>query len=296
MKLFKIKRKLQTSTSYFLGIPFFKEKHDKDIKKRYFFGICIKKQQITAGKNELFDKLIKHENNLNENMFFANSVAFFHRAAFADYQNRFRGKNVWLFACGPSLKNFTAEIPDGDLSVGLNKAFKFFDKSGLDYIFVQDKNVGEQTLNEIQAYQQKHKTQIFAGIVDKYEISQSFADKTNARRYYTDFCQTHDYRHSRLHYDICNYPLGDFHSVAFSAMQFILWTNPAKIYLVGCDCTTNGYFNGNGTNFLPDDIVDEWRKLKEFALRYYPETKIISINPVGLKGLFDDLYTPLEKD
>ena len=32
-------------------------------------------------------------------------------------------------------------------------------------------------------------------------------------------------------------------------------------------------------------------RIKEFARQYYPETEIISINPVGLKGLFIDQYT-----
>lgn len=28
-----------------------------------------------------------------------------------------------------------------------------------------------------------------------------------------------------------------------------------------------------------------------FAKQYYPNTEIISVNPVGLKGIFTDLYT-----
>ncbi len=31
--------------------------------------------------------------------------------------------------------------------------------------------------------------------------------------------------------------------------------------------------------------------MKGFAKTYYPETEIISVNPVGLKGLFHDVYT-----
>lgn len=31
--------------------------------------------------------------------------------------------------------------------------------------------------------------------------------------------------------------------------------------------------------------------LKMFASKYYPDIKIYSINPVGLKGLFKDIYT-----
>ena len=31
--------------------------------------------------------------------------------------------------------------------------------------------------------------------------------------------------------------------------------------------------------------------LKDFVDDYYPDIKIISVNPVGLKGLFEDMYT-----
>ena len=34
-----------------------------------------------------------------------------------------------------------------------------------------------------------------------------------------------------------------------------------------------------------------YARTKMFARQYYPETEIISINPVGLRGLFKDVYT-----
>ena len=34
-----------------------------------------------------------------------------------------------------------------------------------------------------------------------------------------------------------------------------------------------------------------WKELKRFAEVYYPTTEIISVNPVGLRGMFKDLYT-----
>ena len=30
--------------------------------------------------------------------------------------------------------------------------------------------------------------------------------------------------------------------------------------------------------------------MKEFISQNYPETEIVSVNPVGLKGLFTDIY------
>ena len=34
-----------------------------------------------------------------------------------------------------------------------------------------------------------------------------------------------------------------------------------------------------------------WKKLAEFAEANYPDIEIVSINPVGLKGVFQDQYT-----
>lgn len=86
-------------------------------------------------------------------------------------------------------------------------------------------------------------------------------------------------------------------------MQFILFTNPKRVYIVGIDCTSAA----GGTHFIGvarkcrdrgEDVQgldkkhhDDWIKLKTFVETYYPNTEIISVNPVGLKGLFRDVYT-----
>ena len=88
-------------------------------------------------------------------------------------------------------------------------------------------------------------------------------------------------------------------------MQFILYTNPSKIYLVGIDCSSAGHFNQKQDTteehakrmkdrgedlFQWADLTQRfWYELKEFACQYYPGTEIISVNPVGLRGLFKDL-------
>ena len=98
--------------------------------------------------------------------------------------------------------------------------------------------------------------------------------------------------------------IGNMPNIALSAMQIILFTNPSCIYLVGCDAS-QGHF------IVPDSIDDEqlkrhekdlkmavssdkviqkWHELKKFAGVFYPDTEIVSINPVGLKGIFKDVY------
>ena len=86
--------------------------------------------------------------------------------------------------------------------------------------------------------------------------------------------------------------LPDLGSSIFSAAYFALYTGVKKIYLVGCDCSNQGHWDdteqtGNCMNILPRN----WNTFKEFVKTFYPDVEIISINPVGLTGLFDETYT-----
>jgi hypothetical protein len=55
---------------------------------------------------------------------------------------------------------------------------------------------------------------------------------------------------------------------------------------VGCD---GGFTNSSNSGDL--HLLFWWKKCKEFINKYYSHVKIISVNPVSLKGWFDDIYT-----
>ena len=88
-----------------------------------------------------------------------------------------------------------------------------------------------------------------------------------------------------------------------TALQFILYTNPRRIYIVGCDSVPSGHFNSQGEDDnekerqialqkrFHEGMYNDWLKFKKFTQVYYPETEIISVNPIKLKGLFKDVYT-----
>ena len=67
-------------------------------------------------------------------------------------------------------------------------------------------------------------------------------------------------------------------SIIFPALQFMLYTGLSKIYLAGVDADI-----GN--------LSEKWKQAKSFIEESYPNTEMISINPVGLKGYFKDVYT-----
>ena len=90
-----------------------------------------------------------------------------------------------------------------------------------------------------------------------------------------------------------SFPLADFSTVVHPALHFALYTNPDCIYLIGCDTSRGGYANKNILQFdtnIPNMIIG-YKKLKDLKEREYPNTRIISVNPVGLKGIFEDVYT-----
>lgn len=80
------------------------------------------------------------------------------------------------------------------------------------------------------------------------------------------------------------------HTIAFPPLQFLLYTGISTLYIVGADC---GYT-------LPSQHVIEgdpylmgiWKLFKEWVQNEpkYKHVKIISINPVSLKGMFNDRF------
>ncbi len=227
---------------------------------------------------------------------FYNSVSFLHKQTFLKYKNINAGKNVVLLATGPSLNDFKP-IKDA-IYMGVNKAYSYTGVQ-LDYLFVQDYEGAKFYINEIGEYKKQNpQLKLFYGITgyvpnDPWLIPESVALAHGAERYYNLYRPEEKVWGEDFSYDILNNPLKCFGSVSFAAMQFILWTNPKRVYLVGCDNSLKGYAQGilNETNKLNVSRgLEGWVKLKKFAQKFYPETEIISINPDGLKGIFKDEY------
>ena len=173
--------------------------------------------------------------------------------------------------------------------VGTNRTFKF-EKVKLDYLFIQDNLIEND--DQIKAdYYKGNNCQKFYGyhyIVEP--ISKKSAKIAKAKRYIfldREFPLQTNFGSKNILFR----PLNTWASVIFPALEFILWTNPKKIYLVGCDCTNIGHFDNVESTLNNERIYYGWIKFKEFATKYYPHTEIISINPKGLKGIFKDVYT-----
>lgn len=213
------------------------------------------------------------------------SVSNLHQRVFPKYKNINYGKDVVLIATGKTLTNF---VPfDNAVYVGVNRAFQY-DKVMFEYLFVQDySNATRDYFNDFLAYEPAKK---FCGIMAEEVWPQCVIPEgkcNDVERYYVD----PPFRRKHFTRDIASEAFGDSYSIVFPAMQFILWTNPKRIFIVGCDCSNSGHFNMQKNSLNTDRVLDGWKKMKEFAQIHYPDTEIISVNPVGLKGLFKDFYT-----
>lgn len=225
------------------------------------------------------------------------STAFLHQKTFPQFKGILGGREVVLVASGVTAEKY--EIKEGAFHIGVNRSFQIGNyRIPMDAVFIQDySGKTKEYIDDLDNYRPYECTK-FYGLTTEYSydpertIPESHAILAGAYRYRTDWVKLEGFE-PEFAYDISTQPLGCFGSIVFPALQFALWTYPKKIYLVGCDCTTAGYaYSKDDKNFLvPDRIIKAYKKFKLFAGKYYPDIEIISINPVGLKGIFKDVYT-----
>lgn len=253
----------------------FSVKNDNKHRVIRFFGLKIKFNRNPISTSELISRNL--------------STYHLHQNVFPKYKNIHRGKDVVLVATGQSLKDYTP-IEDA-VHIGVNRAFQF-DKIKFDYLFIQDYTPPtEDYFDDFMAYN-PNECKKFCGIVSGEMMPDAVIPESKcigSERFYVD----HPKYRNTFTRDIASEPFGEAHSIVFPTMQFILWTNPKRIFLVGCDCSASGHYNGKSNCLSVDDVISGWQKMKTFALVHYPDTEIISVNPVGLHGLFKDTHTGL---
>lgn len=228
------------------------------------------------------------------------NIAQLHQNTFGEFKGCNKGRDVVLVAAGPSVNNF--KYIENCIYVGLNRAC-LLSSVKFDYLFSIDKIGIEQYYKEFGEYDCVK----FVGdqnLGSEWQIPESEIVKMKkVRQYKTDAGL---YTRSFFAKDIDKEPLGNFNTVSLQAMQFILFTQPKRVFLVGVDCSTAGHFNNDQSNEttidkllvargsdkkrLADDSIRFWIEMKDFAQEYFPDVEIISVNPVGLKGVFTDLY------
>lgn len=245
---------------------------------------------ISVLNNQALENRINVQRQLN--------TALLHQITFSRFKGINSGKDVALFATGPTLKKFNPTLLTNIINVGVNKAFLYKNVT-FDYLFAIDKVSIADCLEDFFSYECPK----FIGdqhLGEAYQIPENYLSQKDVLRYKTTVKLFPDI----FAQDLESNPLANSCSVAIQAMQFILYTNPQKIYLIGNDCTVNRaeHFYDNSETFIRNlesrneplaenqkNLINSWKQIKTFASLYYPCTKIISVNPVNLKGLFEDI-------
>jgi len=214
-----------------------------------------------------------------------NNIALkIHSEVFPKYRGIYQGRDIVIVGCGPSVKDYHLNIKGDPVYISVNRAYKI-PEIKFDYIFFQDQYA--EGFDELAEYRGNN-CQKFQAVITKpgcdYIIAQDATTKLNSIRYILS-----PIVNGPIPYDIAYEPFADLSGTVFSAMQFALYTNPRKIYLVGFDCTDTNYFTNYPSKYEYQTVI--WGWMKDFAKHYYSSTEIISINPIGIKGMFRDLYT-----
>lgn len=268
---------------WILGV--FKKKKDSQRKRYYFLGIKFYEKNYPFNMHSIA-AIVKNETKA------AIMVSNLHQKVFPQFKNIHCNKDVVIVATGPTLKNYKP-IKDA-VHIGVNRAFQAKNFK-INYLFTIDWRVVQDYVDELQNYDcvkfcGQHSNpdfEVLSRELVSCHIPESVVHRLGAYRYYSN---TFD---NKIFNDISSCPLMDFGSAIFPAIHFALYTNPRKLYLVGCDCTLGGYWDGREqkikNEWLMNTTIKGYEKIKRFALAYYPETEIISVNPVNLRGMFKDL-------
>lgn len=227
-----------------------------------------------------------------------------HKSIFSKYRNMYRGKDVVIVASGPSMEKY---LPiENAVHIAVNLAVNREDIA-YDYFFSNDFSVN--TCGTLYNHQDNEKEMVkFIGISQYENIGSSYSqlkDADNFEFYFFDDCLRYTLPWSRdlnvgkytFPIDLAVSPLKVYGTTVHAALQFALWTNPKRIYLVGTDCSATGHAQGIGYQKLlgaeKDDfsrLIDAWKQIANHIHNFYPQIEMVSVNPVGLKGIFHDIY------
>lgn len=227
------------------------------------------------------------------------------RETFLPYKNYCKGeKKIVICGAGPSLQHY---IPIEDaIHIAVNRAF-MYEKVAYDFIFAQDYEGINMVEDELINYRPE-KCVKFLAQTESGEIKaipESVAISCNAKRFICDYYMFGDGFLSRPVADIASRAIGGMPNVGMSVIQLALYMNPSELYIVGCDMTGTHHIKGNMSShdlareknqydkYWKNEynrLINKWHEIKKFADKNYPNTRIISVNPVGLKGMFEDLY------
>lgn len=222
---------------------------------------------------------------------------------FYKYKNAFTNRDVVLFGNGPTVNDYV--VKQDVIHIGCNRSI--YDKRlNLDFYFYNDfSNISKQYREDI--YNYKPNIEKFFGTFSKARGAGATikdAYKGNCALFDMDGPVWTGSALREYETDIAKHYVSDFGtSTIFVLMQFALFCGFKTIYIVGCDISNYGAPKTSGRYFYHADhlpkmpphvansmkrLYGKWKHLSDFAIKNYPQTQILSINPMGLEDLFEE--------
>jgi len=269
-KFFNVKKTITHKIITILGIKIKIKRHKQNMSKDDISYICVKE------------------------MYSALEVSKLHTKTFPPFEYCHANDNIAIIGCGPSIKYYNNELKT--INIALNDAV-FYNNYKFDYLFNWDTGVTIHRPNWNEEVNSIKCKKFYGHCLNQNVLSpiKTPTDKVNQiyHFYYSSRWNWPAFEFGKeIHQDISTYPLADFGSVSFGALHFALWTYPKKIFLIGLDTTSKGRIIDEDNAWYPvERMMNGYVKFKDFITSHYPNVEIISINPVGLKGLFRDVYT-----
>lgn len=254
-------------------------------------GLKIKIKPISFCLQNIISEIATRE------IYSAIEVSDLHKRTFPKFKNKHINDEVAIFGCGPTVQYYKNEL--NTKNIALNSALKL-ENISYTYTFAHDSNLLKHIPNYIEIIKNKELTSFLGKYLEpSFALNMpevKYGEECNIYRYYAAarrYLFGLDYSFDTIYPNIDIHPLADYNSISFSALHFALYTYPKKIYLIGLDTNKGGinFFAKCDGLYNTKNMLKGYQKFKEFAKMYYPETEIISVNPVGLKGLFKDVYT-----
>lgn len=208
--------------------------------------------------------------------------------AFRHYKNKHNNDIAVVCGTGKTLLDY--KPIDRALHIGCNGVI-YYNKLNFDYYFFNDFAWSSSKLKQ-DVINYKPNIEKFVGtfLKDKnFGCPQEFAIQANAAWY--DCEGPFAGPNGKFEKDIDKYILGDAGvSTIFMCMQFVLFCGFKEINIVGCDIIGSKYFMNynNGSNI--EHLLKSWNRFKTFIAQNQFSSIINVINPIGLKGYFNDKY------
>ena len=256
----------------------------KLIKKQFDFGFF---------KTEILNKITVRKNKNHQPLTLGDlrtyTMASVINRDLEKYRNIYAGKNILIVGGGPTLKYL--EIPENCVKIGINRAYKL-ENIEFDYLYAQDEMPSAKEMDDFINYRPETCTKMVGILTEPnyFKIRPGTINRMkNKLRLVLNNRNVSD---SLCSVDIASEPLMRFRGSVFAVLQFAYLTSCEKVYLAGFDCSDSGHmFTNKKEEFKLSYQKESWERMKIYRDLHFPETEIISLNPVGLKGLFKDVYT-----